>query len=233
MQSTQPQLIDSGPEMEATGLIHRVQFPSGPGPYPTVVMLHGRYGNEDVMWIFKRTLPVSWLQIAPRATEPDHGGYSWIIQPDGTWPALPAFDPAVDKIVHFIEALPQLYNADPESIYLMGFSQGAAVAYATALRRPQLVQAIAGLVGFVPEDCNRSPGFSALRGMPIFMAVGREDQRVPFERAQMCRQTLQEAGADLTYHAYDTGHKVNSQGMKALTNWWMERAQTQHRQKRI
>ena len=36
-------------------------------------------------------------------------------------------------VTRFIHALPSLYNADPQQIYLMGFSQGAATAYALSL----------------------------------------------------------------------------------------------------
>lgn len=233
MQSTQPQLIDEGPLLRETGLVHRVLEPSGPGPYPTVVMLHGRYGNENVMWIFRKTVPLNWLKIAPRAILPDRGGYSWLLQAGDEWPALPAFDDAVAVVTSFIESLPRVYNADPEFIYLMGFSQGAAVSYATAIRHPHLVQAIAGLVGFVPEDCDTASGYSALRNMPIFMAVGREDERVPYERAEMCHRTLETAGVDLTYREYDTGHKVNSQGLLDLTEWWTTRNRERYRQKRI
>lgn len=233
MQATAPLLVADGPAVRETGLVHRVLEPSGPGPYPTVVMLHGRYGNEDVMWIFRKTVPANWLMIAPRALVPDHGGYSWLRQEGGFWPPLAAFDTAVDAVVRFVESLSRVYNADLEQIYLMGFSQGAAVAYATAMRRPDLVQAIAGLVGFVPESCESSPQFTALQDLPIFMAVGREDERVPYERAQACAQTLRLAGANLEYHEYDTGHKVNSQGLQDLANWWSRRNRERRERFRI
>ncbi len=224
MQNNQPILIDNGPLLNSTGLVHRVQEPQKSGPHPTVVMLHGRYGNEEVMWIFEKTIPAHWLKIAPRAIETDpYAGYSWVLQGDHSWPPLAAFDRAQTAVTTFIHSLPTVYNADPDHIYLMGFSQGAAVAYAVAMCHPGLVQAIASLVGFVPEDCDAPQNLSALHNLPIFMAVGKQDKRIPYERSQKCAATVRQAQADLSYHEYNTGHKLNVQGTKDLTQWWSMR----------
>ena len=219
-----PELIDNGPALDATGLVHRVLEPNKSGPHPTVVMLHGRYGNEEVMWIFQKTIPAQWLKIAPRAIKNDpHGGYSWVLQEDQSWPSLSTFDRAVAAVYTFIRSLQTVYNANPDQIYLMGFSQGAAVAYAVAMCHPGVTQAVAGLVGFVPENCDASQSLSALQNLPIFMAVGKQDKRIPYERSQKCVATLRHAQADLSYHEYDTGHKLNVQGTNDLSRWWSMR----------
>lgn len=220
----EPQLVDNDPALKKSGLIHRVQKPEAPGPHPTVVMLHGRSGNEDVMWIFAQAIPSDWLIVAPRAIEPDpDGGYSWRLRAQDEWPTLDQFDDAVTAVTHFIQALPQLYDADPAQIYLMGFSQGAAVSYAVAMRNPDLVQGIAGLVGFIPTRCDSALEASPLVDLPIFMAVGKRDPLIPSERVAGCAQTLVMAGSNLEYHEYDTGHKLNSTGMADLAAWWAER----------
>ena len=224
MANSEPDLIDSGPLLTEAGLIHKVLEPRGPGPYKTVVMLHGRYGNEDVMWIFGESAPVHWLKIAPRGllAEP-RGGYSWVYQEYGVWPELPAFDTAATAVAQFLRALPRVYNADPDHIYLMGFSQGAAVSYATAMRNPGLVHSIAGLVGFIPDACDTPDNLAPLEEMPIFMAVGLEDKLVPYERALGCADVLHQADSQLSYNEYNTGHKLNSQGLRDLHARWHER----------
>jgi phospholipase/carboxylesterase len=206
----------------AAGLLHRVRQPAGPGPHPTVVMLHGRSGDENVMWVFARALPAPWLIVAPRAISPDpDGGYAWHPRKPAEWPAIALFDNAVESIAQFIRALPALYQADMQRVYLMGFSQGAAASYATALKFPGLAQGIAGLVGFVPVgvDTHTQP----LAGLPIFMAVGRTDPTIPLEIAHVCAHTLRAAGAALDERIYDTGHKLNAEGMRDLKQWWTER----------
>jgi predicted esterase len=86
---------------------------------------------------------------------------------------------------------------------------------------PGLVQGIAGLVGFVPVESDAAVETRALKRLPIFMAVGKEDTLIPFKRTQSCALTLRSAGADLDY--YDTGHRLNAQGMRDLKAWWGER----------
>jgi phospholipase/carboxylesterase len=218
----EPILIDSGPILHETGLVHKVLEPPGPGPYRALVMLHGRFGNEDVMWIFRNAAPVHWLKVAPRAiVDEGDGRYSWVRQPYGTWPDLPAFDEAVTAVTNFLLALPRVYNADPDQLYLMGFSQGAAVSYATALSHPGIVRAIAGLVGFLPGGCGDRGDLEGLRRLPVYMAVGRDDPLVPYERALGCAETLLQADAELSYHDYATGHKLNRQGMDDLQSWFL------------
>ena len=222
-QANTPKLISNVQVIQQAGLIHRVQRPEGDGPFPTVVMLHGRAGTEDVMWVFANTLPQNWLVVAPRGIriDPD-GGFDWRPRGKDEWPPLTAFDEAVTAVTRFIHALPTLYNADPSQIYLMGFSQGAATAYATAMQQPGLVRGIAGLVGFVPGECDKMVETAVLRDLPIFMAVGTEDETIPYAMSQRCAKTLRDVGATLTVGEYDTGHNLNGQGIRDLRAWWAQ-----------
>jgi len=221
--NTTPQLVQSGPEYHEAGLAYRYLMPDGPGPYPTAVLLHGRKGDEDVMWIFRQVVPRPWLVVAPRAILVDPGGgFSWQVQPRGEWPALATFDPAVDALDRFLSALPRLYNADPDRLYLMGFSQGAAVAYAAALRDPAITRGIAGLVGFVPRVPPETIA-ERLAGLPVFMAVGIDDTTVPLDEAQRSAAVLRVAGADLVYREYPTEHKMTSAALDDLQAWFSAR----------
>lgn len=217
------QRIEAGPELAATGLVHELELPATPGPYPTAVMLHGRFGNETVMWVFRRTIPRHWLVVSPRALLADpEGGHSWRIQPYGAWPPLDAFDPAAEALDRFLSALPALYNADPDRTVLMGFSQGAAAAFALAVRRPGLAQGIAGLMGFAPP-AEPAEIAGMMAGLPVFLAGGTRDPLVPAAQSQRTLEWLRLAGAEVEYHAYETGHKMTAEGLRDLQAWWRER----------
>lgn len=221
MQENKPVFVDG----DTAVLPHRVLPPNTPGPYPTVVMIHGHLGNEEVMWIFRQTLPEEWLVVAPRAIVADGDGrYSWHPRQQNEWPALSEFDTAVDTLLQFIDSLPELYNANPNQIYLMGFSQGAATSFALAMREPERVQGIASLVGFMPLGVEEAIETARLADLPVFMAVGTEDERIPLEIARECGKAVRAAGAYLEYREYDTGHKLNGEGMRKLKGWWAERA---------
>lgn len=224
MKTEQPALITSGTSFAKSGLVHRVWEPDGDAPHPTVIMNHGRSGTEDVTWVFARTLPKEWLVVSPRAIYADHrGGYSWDVRPEGEWPPLEAFAAGIAALDQFIYALPELYNADPKRLYLLGFSQGAALSYTYAMQNPGVVQGIAGLVGLMPTQISDKPELMAnLRDLPVMMAVGRRDDMIPPSVSTACAHALIAAGARLDYREYDTGHKLNVQGMRDLTRWWAQ-----------
>jgi len=223
----------SGLLVEDAPLTHRVQLPAASGPHPTVLMLHGRSGDENVMWVFARALPPEWLALAPRAIHPDpEGGYAWLHssrhpRKRDEWPTLAMFDDAVEAILNFIHILPTRYNADLNRLYLMGFSQGAATAYALALQHPTLVKGVAGLVGFAPlSPAGRGAGGEwprPIAGLSIFAAIGLTDPLIPLEIARAGVQTLRAAGATVDAREYATGHKLNAQGMRDLRQWWAAR----------
>ena len=225
--SKMPELIDGGDAYKISGFVHRVRRPEAKGPHPTVVLLQGRAGNEDVMWVFARTVPTNWLMVAPRALyeDPEEGGYSWHRPVDYGWARLSEFEEAVECVNAFIAALPELYNADPEQIYLMGFSQGAALSLAVAMDNPGQFQGLAGLVGFMPEQSKHVIAAAPLIHLPVFWAAGTRDERIPIEVSQRAATAVRAAGAFLEYREYNTGHKLNGAGMRKLKKWWDEREQ--------
>ncbi|HEY1408438.1 MAG TPA: alpha/beta fold hydrolase [Promineifilum sp.] len=215
--SRTPILVQDGPELRETGLVHRIYLPGGVAP-ATAVMVHGRKGNEDVMWVFRKAFPRPWLLVAPRAPFVEDEGYSWRPPGGSTWAEWSRLDEGAARLVTFIQALPRVYNSDPSRVYLMGFSQGAAVSFAAALQRPDLVRGIVSLVGFAP-DLNAHAHAGPLDGLPVFMAAGTADDTIPLELARKSADVLRTLGADLEYQEYETGHKLTAQGMKDLTRW--------------
>lgn len=172
------------------------------------------------MWVFQSRLPKDWLLVAPRAIMSDpEEGYTWY-EHEGDWPPLASFAPAGAALDHFIHALPDLYDADLDNLYLMGFSQGAGLSIALALQEPIRFQGLVSLVGFAPRADAALLAQKPLLNMPTFMSVGRRDERIPLQIAQHCRETLTAAGAELTYREYDTGHRLNRDGMRDLAAWW-------------
>ena len=226
MSNENPLLVED----ETAVLPHRVLQPATSGPHPTIVMIHGHSGTEDVMWILKQTVPEDWLIVSPRGiAEEDAGSFSWHPRQQDDWPALSAFDTAVDRLLQFIDSLPTLYNANPDQIYLMGFSQGAATSFAIAIREPERVKGIASLVGFMPLQVEDAIETARLAELPVFMAVGTEDERIPLAIARACGKAVRATGAFLEYREYETGHKLNGAGMRKLKKWWAERATLLHR----
>lgn len=139
--------------------------------------------------------------------------------PEDYWPGIEEFDGAVQALSDFVNALPDAYNADPEKVIALGFSQGAATALSTAVEDRHLFKGIASLVGFFPTLPDQGANAESLQDLPIFFAVGEQDERIPMEISQQSVNQLAAAGADAEVNFYSTGHKMNGQGMRDLGEW--------------
>ena len=202
----------------ALSLEHRARVPEGAAGqrWPAVVMVHGWLGNENVMSIFERTLPSEVVVVSPRAPLPmDADSYGWYSRD-----ADPAtFAAGLEALRAFVRALPAAYPVDPAKVLLMGFSQGAAMCYALLLSDPALVAGVAGMAGFLPEPAEAWAAPGSLAGKPVFMAHGTKDETVPVAQARAAAELLRTAGADVAYHEYEVGHKMNAEGMRVLKAW--------------
>ena len=203
---------------EMNDWVVRVSQPDGIGPFPVIVMLHGWTGDENSMWVFTSRLPANRLIIAPRGLFPaPHGGYAWHAY-NGDWPRREHITPAVEALAGLLtqSRFPQ---ADLSDLHLVGFSQGAALAYAYTLEHPERVASLAALSGFMPEGVvMRSDG--RYSGLPVFITHGTRDSLVPVERARQAVAAFEQVGAQVTYCEHDVGHKLNANCFRGLEHFY-------------
>lgn len=209
------------PSNAALGLAYRVRVPTGDGLHPTLIMIHGLDGTEDVTWVFARAAAPQWLILTPRAPISTAAGSSWYsLGVDGK-PIAESFAAGLTALERFIESAIQQYPIDPARIVLLGFSQGSAMAYAYAITHRQQIKGVAALSGFIARLSEIViPPLSAL---PVLILHGTQDQTIPIEIAQRARDRLLTAGAHVTYEEAAVGHKISAQGMRTLASWLAER----------
>lgn len=204
-------------DRRAADLVYQLR--SGTDRGPLLIMLHGLGGDEHAMSLLARSIPAAFTVISPRAPiaiEPGlfpgctDRGYSWVRSAATLDRAV--FAPAIDQLRRFIAAF------DRTQVFLMGFSQGAALSYALSLAEPQLIAGVIALAGFLPDDAplEQSAPFPR-RGYLIIHGI--DDQIVPIHHAHHARDVLLSLGAPVEYHAYPIGHKVAPQGLKDITRW--------------
>jgi phospholipase/carboxylesterase len=193
--------------------------PEGEGPFPVILMLHGWTGDENSMWIFASKMPAGALLIAPRGVfNSSLGGYSWYKDIIDKLPALEDFSDAIDQIETALHS--DLFSmGDFSRLRLVGFSQGAALAYTLAFRGVNGIKAIAGLSGFVPNGTEKLIDENPLSGLPVFVAHGTRDNIVPVDRARHGLELLKNAGAQVTYCEDDVGHKLSASCFRAMKDF--------------
>ena len=189
------------------------------GAEPLIVLLHGWGGDERVMWVLESALPPeAWVVSLRGLYEVPEGGYAWQPPPEKT-SALESFQPAVERVGRFLSHLAQAHPVPREATLLVGFSQGAALAFALATAGDVRPLGVASLAGLLPRG-----DLSGLAGLPVFWAHGNRDDIVPVQRARADLERLRALGAQLTYCEDDVGHKVGVACMRALRRWLKERA---------
>jgi phospholipase/carboxylesterase len=195
--------------------VYRTTQPESPGPYPVILMLHGWTGDENSMWVFTSRLPANRLIIAPRGLYPAaQGGYAWHKHMGG-WPQMMHFKPAVEAMLDLLSTA-RFPSGDFSTLHLIGFSQGAALAYAFTLRYPERVASLSALSGFMPLEARAESSIKRLNGLPVFITHGSQDTLVPVERARQAAEFFDQAGAQVTYCEHDVGHKLNANCFRGL-----------------
>jgi len=181
---------------------------------PVVFLVHGRAGNFEVMWAFRRCIPDSFHIIAPQAFLDDPiGGYSWWPINDGRNRA--EILEAAQKLKAFIPASLSHYGILPQTSLAFGFSQGAGLLSVLLQDDPNLFAGIALLAGFVIQTDNtvRNPKTS------IFVAHGSKDATVSIDKARQGATYLTGLGFAVEFHEDEVDHKVGATGMRKLKEW--------------
>ena len=206
---TDPKWIDAPPGGVPV-LLSQPQ--EGNGPH--ILMLHGWSGDEKVMWVLQSVLPADSFTVAARGIYPlPTGGYHWSDSPESTRVGFDDFDPAVDALRITLQALNVSHGFGSEPFLLMGFSQGAALAFAM-LNEGIEMDAIIALAGFVPLG-----GLQGLTSIPIFWGHGRRDDLVPIERARSDVNRLLDSGVEVHFCEAEVGHKLGIECTHGLKQW--------------
>lgn len=203
--------------MATSNLGVRIETASpAPRPEPVrgvAIFLHGWTGDEHSMDILERGLAAGWWRISLRGPfEAGPGGFSWSLDHGDAGVPAAAFRPAAGALREWVKAAP----VSPDlPLVLVGFSQGAALAFASVGERLVRPAGLAVLAGFLPPGITAS----AFVGVPIFWSHGLRDDRVPVDRARGEAALLEQTGARVTYCEADVGHKVGLTCVRGLRTW--------------
>ncbi len=199
----------------------RVQPPVAADNPRLLLLIHGWTGDENVMWVFTRRFPADYWILAPRApVAAPGGGYGWHPHTSGIRTGIDDFKPAVEGLMRLIDRWSASQNVDASTFSLIGFSQGTALCYALALLHPARVEKLAGLAGFLPAGAETLAKPGLLEGKPIYVAHGSQDDTVPVERARQAVETLERAGAKVTYCEDQVGHKLGANCLRGLESFY-------------
>ena len=177
---------------------------SEPGD-PTLVMLHGTGGDETDMFAFGRQLRLPGMGVlAARGKEPERGMNRWFRRLEEGVFDLPNLFARADELAAWVQA------QVPGRRIAVGFSNGANVAAAILLRRPEVFSAALLLAPMVPFEPEALPD---LMGVRVHLDCGERDPMVPRENAARLAAMLSRAGARVSIRWHPGGHTLDPEGV--------------------
>lgn len=182
-----------------------------------MLLLHGYMGNENVMWILTKSLPDSYVLIAPRApVKISSKQYGWHkISPQ--WPDLASYKALADQLLEHIEIWMNDNSAiHYESFDVMGFSQGAVMAYALTFLYPEKINKVAAIASFIPESWKSEINKVSLMSKSFFIAHGIKDEIIPIKKASQSADWLTQNGANVSFCKAEIGHKISANCFESL-----------------
>ncbi|WP_428672552.1 alpha/beta hydrolase [Roseibium sp.] len=207
----------------------RLSPASGRAAQQLVVILHG-YGADgadliDLGRAWQGQLPEAAF-IAPDAPEllpfEALGGRQWFALSERT-PAefrigAEAAQPALDR---FLDQELERLALDESALALVGFSQGAMMAFQCGLRRKSPPAALIGYSGLLPGSDRLG---TVNTQSPVLIVHGTDDDVVPCYQSEIACKALENAGADTTLHQLSgLGHSIDERGM-VLGGRFLEKA---------
>jgi phospholipase/carboxylesterase len=211
-------------------LIHTIHQPTGDGPYPTLLTLHGRGANAmDLLGLAPYICGGKFLVICPQGPlETPIGagmtGYAWYPMSMGGPPDIEAMLSSRERLETFLEQCLERYPIDPKRLALLGFSQGGVMAYSLALSKPQRFSALAALSTWLPGELAQRLGIGdGVRDLPVLVQHGTDDPTIEVARARDSVERLRDLKVQLTYREYGMGHEITPRGLGDLSAWLDEK----------
>ena len=205
----------TGTSAPSLSFVHRFEPGTRPST-PPILLLHGTGGGEGDLVPLGRAIAPGSALLSPRGKvlENDMPRFFRHL-------AEGVFDEEdvrrrADELADFVAEARAAY-ALPAPV-AVGFSNGANIAAALLLLRPEALAGAALLRAMVPLS---DPPPVDLTGKPVLLLSGATDPMVPAENAARLATTLGKAGADVRHRTLPVGHGL-SQADVTITKAWVE-----------
>lgn len=174
----------------AGGLAAPVRFVFPEAPLP----LGGLYGDARAWWL----LDLARLEADQRRGVPRD-------RRDEVPEGLPE---ARAQVMRLLDQVQARFSVAAPALVLGGFSQGAMLALDVALHRDAPPAGLLLMSGTLIAEAAWQPRMASLAGVRVMLSHGRHDGLLPFSIAEVLRDRLTAAGADVDWQPFPGGHEI-------------------------
>lgn len=198
--------------------VHRFEPATSAGP-PPLLLLHGTGGDEnDLLGLGKMISPGSAL-LSPRGRVLEHGMPRFFRRlAEGVFDEEDVRRRALE-LGDFVADARQRYGI--AALVAVGFSNGANIAAALLLLRPDALSGAILLRAMVPlSDPPKTDRIKAeLGGKPVLLLSGQADPIVPASNSAQLAVLLSDAGARVDHKILPAGHQLSQADLTLARNW--------------
>jgi phospholipase/carboxylesterase len=185
--------------------------------YPLLIWLHGRGGNEGQL---RRIMPLismrNYVAAAPRGLSPVAGqqnAYDW---------GEAEVEVAAQRIFECLEAAQKKFHVAPQRVFLAGFESGGTLAFRVGMQHPNRFAGLLSVGGPFPAAGTPLASIRDARGLPLFIAHGRDAEQYPLDRICEELRLFHAAGLSVTLREYPCGDELTTQMLHDIDVWLME-----------
>ncbi len=204
--------------MTELSFIHRFEPATDPSR-PPLLLLHGTGGDDnDLLGLGRMVSPGSAL-LSPRGKVLENGMPRFFRRL-----AEGVFDEEdvklrANELADFVAEARKAYGlAAPVAL---GFSNGANIAAAMLMLRPEALAGAALLRAMVPLSGTPQADLSGKR---VLMTSGAMDPIIPADNAQHLAASLSESGAEVQHEVLPVGHNLSQTDLSLLVKWFVEQS---------
>lgn len=208
--------------MDDLGFVHRY-LPAEGGSNRVLFLLHGTGADENNLIPIGRALDPQAALLSPRGKVLENGAPRFFRRfAEGVFDEEDVVRRA-HELADFVVAAATTYRFDAENVVAVGYSNGANIAAALMLLRPEIVRAAILFRAMVGLTTPPQPDLSGVR---VLISNGAHDPIIPLSNGERLAGSLRDAGAAVTFLAQPADHALTRQDLIVGVDWLADGART-------
>ena len=130
-------------------------------------------------------------------------------------------------VLDLIAELAAERTADPQKVFLLGFSQSCALNYRFAFTHTDALRGVIGICGGLPGDWQTNDSYKPTSAA-VFHLAGSQDEFYTPARVAGYAEQLRQRASDVTFTSYEVGHDFAPEMRADIRAWLESRVSGQH-----